>query len=81
MMRRLCLDTGEECTVFDVLTPELSDIVDPDFKHGLLCFECDDQRRRLAPIPDNWESLTDRELARLWALARREQKSPLGFNL
>ena len=79
MMRRFCLDNREECTVFDVFIPELSDIVDPDFTNGWLCFECDDQRRRLAPIPDNWERLADRQLSLLWARARREPNTLLGF--
>src|SRR5688572_14148093 len=29
------------------------------FQDGWLCFESHDQRRRLAPIPENWEALSE----------------------
>ena len=32
------------------------------FRNGWLCFEAHDQRRRLAPIPEQWESLSDEAL-------------------
>jgi hypothetical protein len=38
---------------------------------GWLAFESRDDRRRLAPIPAGWESLTDQELAELCATATR----------
>ena len=40
------------------------------FQGGWLCFESHDQRRRLAPIPENWEALSD---AALDALCRKAQ--------
>jgi hypothetical protein len=36
-----------------------------DFADGWLCFECDNQRRRLARYPKEWDKLSDRELVRL----------------
>jgi hypothetical protein len=39
------------------------------FKHGWLCFESNAEKRRLSPIPGNWESLNDRELEQLWRQA------------
>jgi hypothetical protein len=34
---------------------------------GWVCFECDEEKRRLHPIPEGWETLGDEEL---WALCR-----------
>jgi hypothetical protein len=39
------------------------------FRDGWLVFECDAERRRLAPIPEEWEGLPDEELERLCRLA------------
>ena len=36
-----------------------------DYSEGWLCFECDNQRRRLAGIPPGWDKLPDKELIRL----------------
>ena len=38
---------------------------DERFSHGWLAFESGMEKRRLCPIPSQWESLTDTELARL----------------
>jgi hypothetical protein len=40
-------------------------VVDPELTKGWLAFQTRDERRRIAPIPDGWERLTDTELARL----------------
>ena len=37
---------------------------------GWLAFQSDDERRRLAPIPAGWESLSESELRALWAAAQ-----------
>ena len=37
-------------------------IVQPGYEHGWLCFAAGGQRRRLAPIPGNWEECSDRAL-------------------
>jgi hypothetical protein len=34
-------------------------------RDGWLTFECDGERRRLAPVPSGWEDLPTRELERL----------------
>jgi hypothetical protein len=34
--------------------------------HGWLAFEYKGERRRLVPIPDNWEKLSEEELRALW---------------
>ena len=36
-----------------------------EFSEGWLCFECDNQRRRLARYPQDWDRLPDKELLRL----------------
>jgi hypothetical protein len=42
----------------------------PDpFRHGWLSFAAGDERRRLSPVPDNWESLSDDALRELCARA------------
>lgn len=33
---------------------------------GWLVFDCEAEKRRLSPIPENWESCTDEELLRYW---------------
>jgi hypothetical protein len=37
-------------------------ILPETFRLGWLVFECERERRRLAPVPENWEALTDHEL-------------------
>ena len=36
-----------------------------DLSEGWLCFQCDNEKRRLAPIPPNWEMLGSDELCAL----------------
>ena len=40
-------------------------IDDPQFSHGWLAFESGLEKRRLCPVPPQWELLTDAELASL----------------
>ena len=68
MIRRFLLADDGEWVVFNV-SPGISDMVDPEFCRGWLCFEHNDERRRLAPIPKNWEDLPEPYLAGLWAVA------------
>ena len=39
-------------------------------KGGWLAFQCKTERRRLLPVPDDWEELTDRELRALLMLSK-----------
>lgn len=51
-------------------TPSGREKVLPEaFRDGWLVFECDAERRRLAPIPDDWEELADEQLERLCSAA------------
>jgi hypothetical protein len=42
---------------------------------GWLCFESSEEKRRLAPIPESWELLSDPELAELCQQARTVSRS------
>ena len=43
--------------------------VSPGYEGGWLTFECATAKRRLAPVPAEWERLSDSELAGLCARA------------
>ena len=47
-----------------------SPFLSPQLATGWLAFECPTEKRRLTPIPQQWEQLTDAELQRLCAAAR-----------
>lgn len=38
----------------------------PRLARGWIAFECDEERRRVAPIPDGWDDLDETGLRRLW---------------
>jgi hypothetical protein len=38
----------------------------PRLSHGWIAFECDDERRRVAPIPEHWSDLPESGLRDLW---------------
>ncbi len=44
--------------------------VRPGFESGWLGFECDGERRRLAPVPAGWETASDDELRSMLAEAQ-----------
>lgn len=44
--------------------------VAPNFANGWLCFESDDEKRRLAPVPENWENADADELEALCKAAK-----------
>jgi hypothetical protein len=43
----------------------------PILANGWLAFESGDERRRLAPIPSEWEKLPDDQLRALWRQAQQ----------
>jgi hypothetical protein len=49
--------------------PEARGLAAAQFKgryvQGWLCFECASEKRRLSPIPDEWQRLADAELTQL----------------
>lgn len=44
----------------------------PQLEAGWLCFEREGERKRLAPVPDEWESVDDLTLAALCNFASNE---------
>ena len=40
-------------------------ILPESYRFGWLVFECERERRRLAPVPEQWEALTEHELEQL----------------
>jgi hypothetical protein len=48
----------------------------PELAEGWLAFQSDDARRRLAPIPVHWDSLSDEELLKLARQAQPPRHSP-----
>ncbi len=42
---------------------------------GWLCFECEDEKRRLAPIPQDWEGCAPERLEQYCAIAPRAQRA------
>jgi hypothetical protein len=72
-VRRFRLGNDVEWTVFDVV-PKYSLAVTPNLIDGWLCFERGNERRRLRPIPDNWENLSEHDLARMLDQAQPEAR-------
>jgi hypothetical protein len=64
-------DVGEKWVVFLTARSVARDQHLPEaYREGWLAFEsAHGEKRRLAPVPQNWESLTDRELSALCAEA------------
>lgn len=76
---------GIEWTVTEIMASALaalprSSLRHPEFKDGWLLFQSENQRKRLAPYPREWQSLTAEELADLCATARPElaTRTPTG---
>src|SRR5579872_2574182 len=50
-------------------------LVEPEFRKGWLAFQSGVEWRRLAPIPESWESLTDSDLLALLRRANESERS------
>ena len=44
------------------------------YEHGWLCFECEDEKRRLAPVPDTWDNAEPEQLQAWCQAAKRVLK-------
>ncbi|HEX8361694.1 MAG TPA: hypothetical protein VF613_16375 [Longimicrobium sp.] len=51
--------------------------VRPGFESGWLGFECEQERRRLAPVPPGWETASDDELRSMLADAQPNRPARL----
>jgi hypothetical protein len=47
-----------------VLAERRGSMAPPDWINGWLCFEGENEKRRLAPVPEEWEICSDEELER-----------------
>lgn len=54
---------------------EVRVVLEPELRDGWLAFKSSHERRRLAPIPENWTELPDHALAALVQRAERLMKS------
>jgi hypothetical protein len=45
-----------------------------DFRHGWLTFQSYEEKRRLAPVPDGWESQSEAQLCELLAQSRLSKR-------
>jgi hypothetical protein len=77
MLREFTDDDGLTWRVWDV-TPSLHDRLSPSAQQislrvpsGWLCFESARERRRLTPIPENWDTLDEGALKKMCAEAEK----------
>jgi hypothetical protein len=45
-------------------------LVAPEYAYGWLCFQCGEEKRRLAPVPEEWERAHD-EMLEQWCCAAK----------
>ena len=76
--RKVVLENAE-WDVWDVRPQARAASVGSGMENGWLCFQSGSRRRRLAPIPENWNDLSDDGIADLFRTAR-EVHAVLGEN-
>src|SRR5262245_44313150 len=74
---RVFLLRGTNWMVYDV-RPATASLLAPAYVEGWLCFESASERRRLMPIPPDWEMRTDHELGELCKMSSPVR--PVGAN-
>jgi hypothetical protein len=67
--RKVVLENAE-WDVWDVRPQARAGSVGNGMENGWLCFQSGSRRRRLAPIPDGWNDLSDAGIAELFEGAR-----------
>ena len=77
-LREIIDEHGTQWQVFDVHPAHESEApaVRETFVGGWLCFLSDKGRRRVAPIPEGWEDMSDQSLRRLLSVAPPTGESP-----
>ena len=68
-LREINDENGSLWQVFDVHPTPGAGALNEKYVGGWLCFLSDKGRRRVAPIPDGWEAMTDGALRRLLSVA------------
>jgi hypothetical protein len=61
---------NQEWDVWDVRPQARLGTVGKGMENGWLCFQSGTRRRRLTPIPDNWDELDERRLHELFMRAK-----------
>jgi hypothetical protein len=74
-LRRFTDAKGLEWVVYPVVTPTVAGGSDGGIPGTFLCFERGVDRRRLAPIPDDWKDCGSTELAGYLERARAVHRS------
>lgn len=67
---------GVAWEVWDTVPDASRRMVQPGYADGWLTFQCDGEKRRLAPIPTGWAELPDGQLTALWSRAAVVPASP-----
>lgn len=79
-MREFQDDAGKAWKVVQVdphSTGGRSELLPPEMRAGWLVFDSTGERRRLTPIPADWETLPDQRLTRLCEMAVRAAQGRL----
>lgn len=81
MAQRVFVDRdGRSWRVWSTI-PAGRSVLRSEFAAGWLTFESGDERRRLAPIPPEWESANESKLASLCRVAREASRVPRDASL
>jgi hypothetical protein len=75
-LREISDENGNLWQVFDVHPANEARALNEKYVGGWLCFLSDKGRRRVAPIPDGWEDMSDGALRRLLSVAPPTGESP-----
>jgi hypothetical protein len=67
-------DAGKVWTVWTTF-PRSDANVRPQYRRGWLSFQCDDQRRRLVPIPESWEAADEDQMRAYLRQAHEARKA------
>lgn len=67
-------DDGKVWTAWTTF-PRSDANVRPQYRRGWLSFQCDDQRRRLVPIPERWEAAGEDQLRAYLRQAHEARKA------
>jgi hypothetical protein len=76
MPYREFLDSAEVLWRVWATLPTVGKILSKGFENGWLTFESGSERKRLAPIPKNWESFSDAKLRTLLKTASPARTQP-----
>ncbi|HEV2149268.1 MAG TPA: hypothetical protein VGR37_17835 [Longimicrobiaceae bacterium] len=70
-------EQGREWRAWDTI-PQQKYAVAPEFSDGWICFESQEEKRRLTQVPDGWDSVPEERLCHLLRMADQVVPSPDG---